>query len=209
VSCWPAVGAAIGSSTNGSDTSSRLATAIRARFANHRPRAAEPTANVTTAAEPAKKARRVVPSVTPAGSFSVRMSADSDAMPATAAAAAVTNERSVELSGTVVPATKPGTPNATKPRLANVGRVRATLPRTAPKMSDTTTMPITSAGLSFVPSVSIAHRSTAPGVRSIARSPRLRTREGAENMSPAMSSETARASAAARIPARAYRRSFE
>jgi hypothetical protein len=164
VSCWPAVGAAIGSSTNGSDTSSRLATAIRARFANHRPRAA---------------------------------------------AAAVTNERSVELSGTVVPATKPGTPNATKPRLANVGRVRATLPRTAPKMSDTTTMPITSAGLSFVPSVSIAHRSTAPGVRSIARSPRLRTREGAENMSPAMSSETARASAAARIPARAYRRSFE
>ena len=79
-------------------------------------------------------------------------------------------------------------------------RFDAAIPVHMPSNSEITVMPMISAGLSLVPSVSIAHRSTEPGTLSITTSPTRVTSDGMRELMPDNSSPTPSASPAARIP---------
>ena len=79
-------------------------------------------------------------------------------------------------------------------------------PVAAPMSKLTTTIPATRAGLSFVPKVSIAHRSTEPGTFSMAMSPTRRTSDGTFELRPDRNSPIPSATPPATMPLIAARR---
>src|SRR5262245_34142418 len=205
---------ASGSTGRGSTTSARESAALK-RLARRRPaapvRAATPASAPSTAPELRKNWRR---SVAPSG---VSAAAAGDgarrwwiSQSAPMPASAPTTLGRATWTGAPVrrlnAAHAPIAPKTATPATPKANRRRSAItPTTAAYRPRKIAIPINSAGLSFVPNVSMANSLTNGGAASIRRSPTSSTGERHERLSPASSSATASATAATTRPVSAPR----
>ena len=121
-------------------------------------------------------------------------------IPAAAATTAATTPTPALPSGASRYENSPTAPNATKPTTPTSGRRTEARPRTAPRSSETTTMPVIRATLSFVPNRAIARSFSEAAKRSMNCVPTAVISDGCEPPIPHTSSPAASATPAATTP---------
>ena len=124
-------------------------------------------------------------------------------MPAAAATIAATTPTHAVPCGSSRYENMPTAPKARKPTTPTTGRRTDALPSTAPRASDTTTMPVIRATLSLVPNRAIARSFRDAAKRSMNCVPTAVINDGCEPASPQTSSLAASATPAATTPATA------
>ena len=120
--------------------------------------------------------------------------------PATTATTAVAHASTAPTRGSAVWASAPNAPNAPRPANAIQPRRRASTPITAPSARAMMTVPMTNAGLSFVPNVSTANSLRLAANRSTKRPSTASSGDGATPITAEASWPTASATAAPTMP---------